>query len=85
MSETVTHNNFEVEVKPMDYNNATLDEEKLRGDMNVVFDVFENIDKILNQVPVDSEKLAISRTTTISDLDPKYENRIPGHVRNPEI
>lgn len=58
VSETVTHNNFEVEVKSMDYNNATLDEEKLRGDMNVVFDVFENIDKILNQVPVDSEKLA---------------------------
>lgn len=58
VSETVTHNNFEVEVKPTDYNNATLDEEKLRGDMNVVFDVFENIDKILNQVPVDSEKLA---------------------------
>lgn len=58
VADTVEHNNFEVEVKPMDYNNATLDEENMRKDMNVVFDVFENIDKILNNVPVDGEKLA---------------------------
>lgn len=58
VEDTVAHNGFDVEVTPMDYANTTLDEEKLRKDMNVVFDVFENIDKILNQVPVDSEKLA---------------------------
>lgn len=58
VADTVAHNKFEVEVKPTDYENTTLDEEQLRTDMNVVFDVFENIDKILNQVPIDSKKLA---------------------------
>lgn len=58
IEETVTHNGFEVEVNPTDYNHAELDEQKMHKDMSVVFDVFENIDKILNQVPVDSDKLA---------------------------
>lgn len=58
VAQTVEHNDFKVEVNPTDYNNATLDEDKLREDMNIVFDVFENIDKILNNVPVESDKLA---------------------------
>lgn len=58
VADTIDHNGFEVEVKPTDYEHTTLDEEQLRSDMNVVFDVFENIDKILNQVPIDSKKLA---------------------------
>lgn len=58
ISDTVSHNNFEVEVKSQDYNNVNIDEENLRDDMNIVFDVFENIDKILNNVPVESDKLA---------------------------
>lgn len=58
VADTVEHNGFEVDVKPTDYENTSLDEEQLRSDMNVVFDVFENIDKILNQVPIDSKKLS---------------------------
>ncbi|MBP3298165.1 MAG: hypothetical protein J6L73_00595 [Muribaculaceae bacterium] len=45
-------------VRPTDYGNEVLDEEQTRKDMNVVFDVFENIDKILNNYPVDRDKLA---------------------------
>lgn len=58
ISQTVEHNDFKVEVNPTDYNHATLDEDKLHSDMSVVFDVFENIDKVLNNVPVESDKLA---------------------------
>lgn len=58
VAETVEHNEFNVTVRPTDYGNEVLDEEQTRKDMNVVFDVFENIDKILNNYPVDRDKLA---------------------------
>ena len=56
--QTVRHNEFNVTVKPTYYGVETLDEEQTRRDMNVVFDVFENIDRILNSVPVERDKLA---------------------------
>lgn len=58
VAETVEHNDFNVAVNPTDYGTETLDEEQTRKDMNVVFDVFENIDRILNNVPVERDKLA---------------------------
>ena len=35
----------------------TFEEDNVRGELPVVFDTFDNVDKILNEVPVDKNKL----------------------------
>lgn len=58
VKETISHNNFEVKVPEGRYDEADLCEDEIRADLPAVFDTFDNVDKILNTVPVDTEKLS---------------------------
>lgn len=55
---TVTQNHFDVDVTAVDLSQETFDEEEVRSQLSEVFDVFDNVDTILNQVPVDTKKLS---------------------------
>ncbi|MCM1520066.1 MAG: putative virulence factor [Lachnoclostridium sp.] len=56
---TVDHNGFDIKVDAAEYDSdIDFDGEKTREGLNDVFDVFDNVDVILNQVPVDTEKLS---------------------------
>lgn len=55
---SVERNEANVELTERDYTSATLDEAGMHQSMATVFDVFENIDTIVNSVPLDREKLA---------------------------
>lgn len=56
--ETVRRNGFDVNVDKIYEYEVDFEEEAIRSGLNEVFDTFENIDQILNQVPVDEEKVA---------------------------
>lgn len=54
---TVEHNGFSISVEDMDQSSQKFDEEDTRKNLNEVFNVFDNVDEILNEVPVNTEKL----------------------------
>lgn len=54
---TVEHNGFDVNLTDDDYARLTYDEDVVRESLPQVFDVFDNVDRILNEVPVDTAKL----------------------------
>ena len=54
---TISHNGFDVELRPEAFGEITFDEEKVKESLPAVFDTFDNVDKILNEVPVDRNKL----------------------------
>lgn len=58
IEQTVGHNNFEIAVVRNNYFEIEMDEDKVREGLPDVFDSFDNIDKILNQVPVDLNRLS---------------------------
>lgn len=58
IEETVRQNQFNVSVHVIDHDALTIDEEHTRNNLKQVFDVFDNIDTILNKVPVDKKKLS---------------------------
>lgn len=55
---TVEHNGFNINIDAIDYSSQKFDEESTRKNLNEVFNVFDNVDTILNQVPVDTGKLS---------------------------
>lgn len=54
---TVAHNGFDVDIQPETKGLLTFDEEAVREVLPTVFDTFDNVDKILNEIPVDKNKL----------------------------
>ena len=54
---TVEHNGFSISVEDLDQSSQKFDEEETRKNLNEVFNVFDNVDEILNEVPVNTEKL----------------------------
>lgn len=58
LGETIKHNNFDINIEKYEFDDVTFDAEQTKKDLNVVFDVFDNVDSILNEVPVDFEKLS---------------------------
>lgn len=56
--DTVAHNKFDVKVDAVYRDDVELDNLKVREGLNDVFDVFDNVDTLLNNVPVDTEKLS---------------------------
>lgn len=57
--DTVTKNGFDVNVNKIYEEDVEFEEESTRKSLDGVFEVFDNIDTILNQVPVDEEKLTL--------------------------
>ena len=55
---TVEHNGFSISVEAIDHSSQKFDDEETRKNLSDVFNVFDNVDTILNQVPVDTEKLS---------------------------
>lgn len=55
---TVEHNCFDVEVNRNDCRQVDFNEETARIGLGNVFEVFDNVDTILNEVPVDEAKLS---------------------------
>lgn len=58
IQDTVRHNKFDITVEPTEYEKVVFDAEDTRKELNVVFDVFDNVDSILNANPVDEDKLS---------------------------
>lgn len=56
--DTVSHNGFDVNVGAGYKSDVEFDGEKVRAGLGDVFDVFDNVDSLLNNVPVDTEKLS---------------------------
>lgn len=56
--DTVSHNGFDVKLEAGGSGNIEFNAESAREGLNEVFDVFDNVDVILNQVPVDTDKLS---------------------------
>ncbi|MCD8297231.1 MAG: putative virulence factor [Prevotella sp.] len=54
---TIEHNGFDIKLQPELFGTIEFNEEKVRESLPEVFDTFENVDKILNEVPVDKNKL----------------------------
>ncbi len=54
---TVNHNNFVVEVDRNEWSSIRVETDKVRSVLPEVFDSFDNVDKILNQIPVDFSRL----------------------------
>lgn len=65
---TISHNSFDVKLHTDEFGQIefdtdlnvpiiTFDDEKTRESLPAVFDTFENVDKILNEVPIKKEKL----------------------------
>lgn len=54
---TIDHNGFDVDIQPETRGYLVFDEEGVRKGLSAVFDTFDNVDKILNEVPVDKKKL----------------------------
>lgn len=57
INSTIDHNGFDIILPNKQYNELTFEEDNVRGELPVVFDTFDNVDKILNEVPVDKNKL----------------------------
>lgn len=57
INSAVTHNGFDVKLPVGQYNELSFNNETVRGELPSVFDTFDNVDKILNEVPVDKNKL----------------------------
>ncbi len=57
--DTVEKNGFDVNVDKIYKDDVDFNEESTRNSLDGVFEVFDNIDTILNQVPVDQEKVAL--------------------------
>ena len=55
---TVEHNGFSISIEDMDQSSQKFDEEETRKNLNEVFNVFDNVDEILNEVPVNTGKLS---------------------------
>lgn len=58
LKDAVEHNHFNIKIESYDYGKIVMDEEKVRNNLGNVFDVFDNIDIVLNEVPVNKDKLA---------------------------
>lgn len=54
----VQYNNFDIKVDPTAHDRVEVDDTSVRKNINQVFDVFDNVDQILNQSPVDTERLS---------------------------
>lgn len=54
---TVSHNGFDIEIEPADYYEVEFDDDATREDLPNVFKAFDNVDKVLNELPVDLTKL----------------------------
>lgn len=57
LDDTVSHNGFDLKIKSIDHANIDCDNETVKKELNTVFDVFDNVDKILNENNVDTTKL----------------------------
>ena len=55
---TIEHNGFDIRVDVVDHSSQKFDEEDTRKNLSEVFNVFDNVDAILNEVPVNTEKLS---------------------------
>ena len=55
---TVKYNKFDLNVRRQDATNIEIDTDEIKDGLPAVFDSFDNIDVILNQVPVDMNRLA---------------------------
>ncbi len=53
----INHNSFDINIEAEKAKNIIFDDEETRMQLPVVFDTFDNVDKILNEVPVNKEKL----------------------------
>lgn len=58
IEQTVRHNSFELTVRRNEATEIDFEADGVRNALPGVFDSFDNIDKILNQVPVDMERLS---------------------------
>lgn len=57
VNEAIEHNSFDVNVPIEARGELSFDEDHTRMSLPFVFDTFDNVDKILNEVPVDKSKL----------------------------
>ncbi|MFK8272619.1 virulence factor SrfC family protein [Capnocytophaga canimorsus] len=58
LQETVRRNDFDIKVEAHQYDQMTMDEDKTREDLKNVFSIYDNIENILNESPVDKRKLS---------------------------
>lgn len=58
IEQTVKHNGFDLPALRLNHMEIEVDEDSVRNSLPEVFDSFDNIDKILNQIPVDTSRLA---------------------------
>lgn len=58
LKDAVDHNHFSIKIESYDYGKIAMNEEEVRNNLGNVFDVFDNIDIVLNEVPVNKDKLA---------------------------
>lgn len=54
----VEHNSFRINVNRNEFDSIVLDEENMNSNLGTVFSVFDNVDTLLNEVPVDTERLS---------------------------
>lgn len=57
LKDTVLFNSFNINVDVAYQDDVDLDEDKTKQEVNTVFEMFDNIEAILNEVPVNREKL----------------------------
>ena len=58
IEQTIRHNDFDLTTRRAAFTEISIDEDSVRNRLPDVFDSFDNIDTILNQVPVDTNRLA---------------------------
>ncbi len=54
---TISHNRFDLELQSEVFGTVEFDEKGVRENLPEVFNIFDNVDKILNEIPVDRNKL----------------------------
>lgn len=57
LKDTVEFNKFDINVDVAEEEDIQLDEDEAKKETNNVFDMFDNLEEILNEVPVDRQKL----------------------------